>query len=60
MKALVNVLRFITTLMIGLKLAGFVAWSWWAVLSPAWGLILLPLAVMLAATISEARKEAEE
>lgn len=32
---------------IGLKLAGFLAWSWWWVLSPLWGSFCLGVAVML-------------
>lgn len=33
----------LTVLFIGLKLTGFIAWSWWWVLSPLW----IPLAVIL-------------
>lgn len=38
-------------LFIGLKLAGFIDWPWWAVLLPIWGplaaaLVLLVLAVL--------------
>ncbi len=39
----------LTIVFIVLKLTGFVAWSWWWVLSPVWisfGLVLLVLAVM--------------
>lgn len=33
----------LTVLFIGLKLAGFISWSWWWVLGPLW----IPLAVIL-------------
>jgi len=39
---------------VGLKLAGFIEWSWWWVLAPLWGAFLLGIA----ANIPEAwRKE---
>lgn len=28
-------------LFIGLKLAGYIGWSWWWVLSPVWGTVVL-------------------
>jgi len=33
----------LTTLFVGLKLTGYIAWSWWWVLSPVW----LPAAVLI-------------
>ena len=33
----------LTVLFIGLKLTGYIAWSWWWVLSPLW----IPVAVVL-------------
>ena len=39
----------LTVLFIGLKLTGFIDWSWWWVLSPVW--ISLSLVVMLLAII---------
>ena len=33
----------LTALFIGLKLTGFIAWSWWWVLSPLW----LPFALLI-------------
>lgn len=41
----------LTVLFVGLKLTGYIAWSWWWVLSPLWistGLVLLILAVYVA------------
>lgn len=31
----------LTILFIGLKLTGNITWSWWWVLSPIWGVVLL-------------------
>lgn len=31
----------LTVLFVGLKLCNVVAWSWWLVLSPLWGNVLL-------------------
>lgn len=31
-----GILEVLTILFIGLKLAGFISWSWWAVLAPMW------------------------
>lgn len=36
-------LTLLTVLFIGLKLTGYIAWSWWWVLAPVW----LPIAVVL-------------
>lgn len=43
----------LTVLFIGLKLTGFIAWSWWWVLSPLWigallGLIALGVLLLIA------------
>jgi len=38
-------------LFIGLKLANFITWSWWWVLSPLWIPALLVLLIMLIAAI---------
>lgn len=35
---------WLTLMFIGLKLTGYIDWSWWLVLSPVW----VPLAVVLA------------
>ena len=42
-------LPLLTVLFIGLKLTGYIAWSWWWVLAPLWipiaiGLVLLSIA----------------
>lgn len=36
----------LTVLFIGLKLTGFISWSWWWVLSPIWITALLVLATL--------------
>jgi uncharacterized protein (DUF983 family) len=36
----------LTVLFIGLKLTGHISWSWWWVLSPLWGSVLLALAII--------------
>lgn len=43
----------LTILFIGLKLTGFIAWSWWWVLSPLWiaALFVLLVAVVLIALV---------
>jgi len=44
----------LTVLFIGLKLTGFIAWSWWWVLSPSW--IPLVLFVVLVSAMLIATK----
>jgi hypothetical protein len=39
----INFFGLLTVLFIGLKLTGYIAWSWWWVLSPLW----LPLAIVI-------------
>jgi len=39
----INFTGLLTVLFIGLKLTGYITWSWWWVLSPLW----LPLAIMI-------------
>jgi hypothetical protein len=41
----------LTILFIGLKLTGFINWSWWWVLSPIWISVLLALVIILLAVI---------
>ncbi len=36
----------LAVLFIGLKLTGFIDWSWWWVLSPIWGSALLTILVL--------------
>lgn len=38
----------LTVLFIGLKLTGFIAWSWWWVLSPLWIPLALVAVILLA------------
>lgn len=39
----------LTLLFIGLKLTGFIAWSWWWVLSPLWISAVLVIAIIAVA-----------
>ena len=39
----VGFVGLLTVLFIGLKLTGYIAWSWWWVLSPIWISILLAI-----------------
>jgi len=43
----VSVLGLLTVLFVGLKLTGYIAWSWWWVLAPTW----IPLALTVAVII---------
>jgi len=41
----------LTVLFVGLKLTGYIAWSWWWVLSPLWlplGIVLLVILICVA------------
>lgn len=38
----------LTVLFVGLKLTGYIDWSWWWVLAPAWGSVLLVIALIVA------------
>ena len=42
-------LGMLTILFIGLKLTGFINWSWWLVLLPAYSGILLAAAILILA-----------
>ncbi len=46
---------FLTLLFIGLKLTGYVDWSWWIVLSPIWVPLLLIL-LLVGALMESTRK----
>lgn len=37
----------LTILFIGLKLTGYITWSWWWVLSPIWITILIVLSIFI-------------
>lgn len=43
----VGFLGLLAILFIGLKLTGFIDWSWWWVLSPIWGVFVLFLALVV-------------
>ena len=43
----VSLCPLLTVLFIGLKLTGYVSWSWWWVLSPMW----LPMVIVLSVLI---------
>lgn len=45
----VSFLGLLAVLFIGLKLTGYIAWSWWLVLAPLWGGMVLFLLVFLIA-----------
>lgn len=42
-------MSLLAILFIGLKLTGFIDWSWWWVLAPIWGPIALALVVLAVA-----------
>jgi hypothetical protein len=41
----------LTVLFIGLKLTGYITWSWWWVLAPLWGGVALALVVFVGLVI---------
>ena len=41
----------LTVLFIGLKLTGYVSWSWWWVLAPSWAPFSIFLALLLAVVL---------
>lgn len=43
----IGFLGMLTILFIALKLTGYITWSWWWVLAPAWAGIAIVLVVML-------------
>jgi hypothetical protein len=43
----VGFLGLLTVLFIGLKLTNYIDWSWWWVLAPIWGPVVVVLAIML-------------
>jgi len=45
----------LTILFIGLKLTGYIAWSWWWVLSPIWVPTIVVLLIILLAVILTTR-----
>ena len=47
----IGLLGLLAILFIGLKLTGYIAWSWWWVLAPLWVPIALALAVIVMAAM---------
>jgi hypothetical protein len=47
-----GVLGLLTVLFVALRLTGVIDWSWWWVLAPIWGEVVLMLGVALAAKAS--------
>lgn len=41
-----SLFTLLTVLFIGLKLTGYIDWSWWWVLAPAWGPLALALTLI--------------
>jgi hypothetical protein len=41
----------LTVLFIGLKLTGYISWSWWWVLSPLWISVLAVIAIVAVAVV---------
>ena len=41
----------LTILFVGLKLTGYIAWSWWWVLSPIWITVALVVVILLFAVL---------
>ena len=48
--------NLITLLLVGLKLAGVISWSWWRVFSPTWVPLLLFILLVLVFAIWEGMK----
>jgi len=46
----------LTLLFIGLKLTGYISWSWWWVLSPIWIVTALCLAIIGTAIVATVRR----
>lgn len=46
-------LTLLTVLFIGLKLTGYIDWSWWWVLAPLWGQFVLVLVIIVIAALLE-------
>lgn len=54
------VLGLLGVLFVGLKLTGFIAWSWWWVTAPFWGPLALVLAFFAIYLLCAAIKAAAE
>lgn len=51
-----NFISGLFLLFLGLKLAGIIAWSWWAVTAPLWAPIIVALIVAFWATVETVRR----
>ena len=47
----IGVFGLLGVLFVGLKLTGFIDWSWWWVTAPFWGGFLLVMAIVVVFTI---------
>ncbi len=47
----------LTLLFVGLKLTGYIDWSWWWVLSPVWGAFVFAMAILIVAAVIVATLE---
>uniref|UniRef100_A0AAU6W242 Uncharacterized protein n=1 Tax=Pseudomonas phage Touem01 TaxID=3138548 RepID=A0AAU6W242_9VIRU len=50
----IGILGLLGLLFIGLKLTGYIDWSWWAVTAPFWGGFAVALVLLVIALILEA------
>lgn len=53
----VGFMGVLTILFIALKLTHYIDWSWWWVLSPIWGTVLVVLLVILVAAFVAVKRE---
>lgn len=53
----VGFIGLLTVLFIGLKLTGYISWSWWWVLSPIWisWLVIIPILLVVLVVLSKGR-----
>lgn len=47
----VGFVGLLTVLFVGLKLTGYIAWSWWWVLSPIWISAIIVLLILIALAV---------
>lgn len=52
-----SVLGLLGVLFVGLKLTGYIAWSWWLVLLPFYGGLVVVLVVAAIAGVAEAKQK---
>lgn len=51
----IGFLGMLAILFIGLKLTGYVSWSWWWVLAPLWGGVVIALILIAVIVLMEYR-----